>query len=69
VSKGVAGADPRYSSAACADLPGVELTPGLLCIVGGTRNGFTAVISHPLAAQACRWNGTPAGGGEPMRCS
>jgi type IV pilus assembly protein PilA len=50
-----------YMSGSCALLPGVNLSPGVMCSATATATSFVIQTSHPQAARTCTWtsNGSP----------
>ena len=50
-----------YFTGSCVLLPGVNLSPGVVCTATGTATTFTIQTSHPQAVMTCTWtsNTTP----------
>jgi len=50
-----------YFSGSCGLMPGVVLSPGVVCTATGTATSFAITTSHPQATKTCTWssNGSP----------
>ena len=44
-----------YFTGDCALMPGMNLSPGVVCTATGVANAFTIQTSHPQAARTCTW--------------
>jgi prepilin-type N-terminal cleavage/methylation domain-containing protein len=44
-----------YFTGDCAGLPGVVLSPGIVCTASGAPNSFSVQTSHPQASKTCVW--------------
>jgi type IV pilus assembly protein PilA len=45
----------EYLDGNCALLPGLTLSPGVICTVEVRGQAFTISLSHPLAVKRCTW--------------
>jgi type II secretory pathway pseudopilin PulG len=45
----------QYFAGNCSLLPGVVLSPGVLCSIEVRGQAFTISLSHPLAPKHCTW--------------
>ena len=50
-----------YFTGNCVLMPGVNLSPGVVCTATGTATSFTIQTTHPQATKTCTWtsNTTP----------
>jgi prepilin-type N-terminal cleavage/methylation domain-containing protein len=44
-----------YYSGSCNSMPGVNLSPGVMCTATSSGNAFSIQTSHPRATQSCTW--------------
>jgi type IV pilus assembly protein PilA len=44
-----------YLSGSCLLLPGVNLSPGVVCSATATATSFTIQTSHPQSSKVCTW--------------
>ncbi len=58
-----------YYTGACAGLPGVVPSPGVVCSTAGTYRDFLVTSGHPSARESCGWNTCLVPGGKPLFCS
>ena len=44
-----------YFTGNCALMPGVVLSPGVVCTATGAPSSFTITTTHPQATRTCTW--------------
>ena len=44
-----------YFTGSCVLMPGVTLSPGVVCTATGLPNSFTIQTTHPQATKTCTW--------------
>jgi len=44
-----------YFTGSCALLPGVTLSPGVVCTATGQANSFVIQTTHPQSTKTCTW--------------
>lgn len=50
------GDSGAYYSGSCAGLPGVTVSPGVVCTATGGPNTFSITTTHPMATKSCVWS-------------